>query len=238
MIKINMLDGLIGDFLGSVPAVQRFASRTDVCCTHHPEVRHLFEMTGLKEYKDSYHISKEISIGCTYAWNIAIPKGLHMTQAYFPLVGLDIPDEPVKAEINVPKNVVRAYDYIIAPFSRSLPEGQKVIVEEWQRLVDMLPDKKFCIIGSDSDPEWFVTGRNVTACYGQPLSFVLNLIQHARDGLISVVSGPSHMAFHLGVKNYLITNQVMAWGNNPDAKKIIHYIPDIRAEQIKEAIYD
>ncbi|HRQ17714.1 MAG TPA: hypothetical protein PL085_11600 [Agriterribacter sp.] len=238
MIKVNALDGLIGDFLGCVPAIQALAKRESVCVTYHPEVKELFEMTGLTPYDPAYHITKEITINCTDAWNIAIPKGLHMTQAYFPLLGLDIPGKPVRAELVSVASLPKKYDYVIAPFSRSLPDNQKWRIKSWVELARSMPANNFLMIGHSRDyshPSARII-PNLYTLMGADFCDLIAVMEEAKKGLISIVSGPSHLAFHLGVKNYLITNQRDAWGVNPDSVQIRDFIPDLKAETIKKVL--
>jgi hypothetical protein len=99
-----------------------------------------------------------------------------------------------------------------------------------------MPAHSFCIIGHGRDERGFVTGNNVAEMYDEPLVKVINVMKNARKGLISVVSGPSHLAFHLGVKNYLLTNQQMTWGNNPEAISVWDAIPDLKTERLMEVL--
>lgn len=241
MIKVNISEGLIGDFLGSIPAVQALAKTNDVVCTYLPEVEELFDMTGLCKWKeeDDDKIVCTINLNCTDAWNIAIKKDLHMTQAYFECVGLPIPEAPVRADLSNPLDDVFGSPgfihgkYIIAPFSRSLPDNQKLHYSVWDKLVSM-SDKMFYVIGGRLDQKGFVRGDNVQELYGLPLCVIMYMIK--RMPLISVISGPSHLSFHLGGINYLFDNQScsMRWGVNPDAIKITDPIPTITAERIME----
>ena len=99
-----------------------------------------------------------------------------------------------------------------------------------------MPESNFCIIGHARDPRNYIMGNNVSEMYNEPLVKVVNLLKSAKRGLISVVSGPSHLSFHLGVKNYLLSNQNMKWGNNPEAIRIEDHIPDLKAERVMELL--
>ncbi|GAO43784.1 glycosyltransferase family 9 protein [Flavihumibacter petaseus] len=230
-------DGLIGDFLGTIPAMIDVARIHQLDVVIHPEARELFDLipkrygiTAIDEPGSNdgydYHGTMDISA----AFTLSHQKDYYMSQAHMELLGLWVSPQPPKAELDIPDIDVPVADFILAPFSRSLPSEQKWPAAQWQKLVDMHPDKTFVVIGHDRDPRRFITGRNVLDAYAQPITEVCNLLKKARRGLISVVSGPSHLAFHLGVKNYLLTNQNMTWGNNPDAIQLRHQIPNMTAE--------
>ncbi len=108
---------------------------------------------------------------------------------------------------------------------------------KWQELVNTLPDKKFCLFGNSlyDDPS-FIEGDNVTSVFDQPFEVVANIMLKSKEGLISVVTGISHLAFHLGVKNILLTNQNMTWGNNPEAVMIKENITFLTTDNLIENI--
>lgn len=254
--KVNLKDGLIGDFLGSIPAVQELARRTDVRISNviPAELYPFFNASGLEPLKAFEDVLgwREVNLNCTLAWEVAIERNLHMTQAYFHLLGLPVPETPVKAQLTFPTKAgaigYKSFDYIIAPFSRSLPGTQRVNTEVWKELIESLK-KDVLIIGHTRDLDAaldilggyvshdqygaaYINSAKGSALLGGEFTDVIELMKIAKGGLISVVSGPSHVAFHVGIKNYLITNQRELWGNNPDAVQIRESIPELTAETI------
>lgn len=200
---------LIGDFIGTIPAMQ---SLQDSEFAIHDCMLELFEMAGLRRSFGT----PDISFDLHGAFALADKEGLHMTQANYHFVGLPIPKEPQRASLEVLPMPVDKFDYIIAPFSRSLPEDQ--LWPYWQQLVYRMPDKSFAVLGANSDNSGYISGKNVTPVFGQSFNYVSNLLLNSQ--LISVVTGISHLAHALGVKNYLFCAQYGKWGVNPDAVKM------------------
>lgn len=235
-------DGLIGDFLGVIPVVIDLSKRGELHMKIHPEATRIFSMIPKKyniklQDRDDDFYDLVLTMDISRAFTISSENNYYMSQAHFAFLGLDVPETPLKAELEFEEISMIAYDYIIAPFSRSLPASQCWSKEEWQRLVELMPESTFCIIGHARDPRNYIIGNNVSEMYNEPLVKVINLLKRAKRGLISVVSGPSHLSFHLGVKNYLLSNQNMRWGNNPDAIRIEDYIPDLKAERVLELLW-
>ncbi len=241
MTLLTCHDGLIGDFLGILPVVIELSKHENLHVNIHPEAESIFQLVPKKysielQKQESDLYSKTVELNVSIAFNISNEHNYYMSQAHFAYLGLPVPDKPPKAELEFEVTNEPAYDYIIAPFSRSLPPDQRWPKEEWQRLVDLMFDNTFCVIGHDRDERNFVQGSNVVQMYNEPIVKVINILKQSRKGLISVVSGPSHLSFHLGVKNYLLTNQNMTWGNNPEAVKIYDYIPELKAERLIEIL--
>ncbi|MEO8108806.1 MAG: hypothetical protein ABI594_02185 [Ginsengibacter sp.] len=234
-------DGLIGDFLGVVPVMIELAKQDELHLKIHPEAELIFQLIPkkynikLQEKEDAFY-NKIVELNISNAFTIANENNYYMSQAHFAYLGLPVPAIPIKAELEFEAADVPVYDFILAPFSRSLPPTERWPKEQWQRLVNLLHSNSFCIIGHERDERNFVTGKNVTQMYNENLVKVMTILKNARRGLISVVSGPSHIAFHLGVKNYLLTNQNMTWGNNPEAVRIEDHIPELKAEKVMQVL--
>ena len=145
-------------------------------------------------------------------------------------------------ELEFKRQDVESYDYVLAPFSRTLGSEQQWACEQrwprehWQRLVDSMPGCSFCVIGHNRDPRGYLSGSNLTEKYGEPFPRVASLLLQVRKGLVSVVSGPSHFAFHLSVTNYLLSRQHGAWGNYPDAIRIPDFCPTTDPERVREIL--
>lgn len=241
MTLLKYADGLIGDFLGVIPVMIELSRQDELHVSIHTEAKHLFELLpkkyGIKlQEKETDLYNRVLELDTSRAFTLSHERNYYMSQSYFACLNLNVPAEPPKAELEFEQAAMPYFDYIIAPFSRSLPPQQRWPQEQWQRLTDLMPEHLFCIIGHHSDPKDFITGNNVTAIYGRSIPEVISLFKNVKRGLISVVSGPSHLAFHLNTRNYLLTNQNMTWGNNPDALAIRDYIPDLKAEQLIEKL--
>lgn len=241
MTYITNKDGLIGDFLGSIPAIQALGKTDRLVVEIHPEAQ---KLVPLINNPDDIVFTTNPSGGSishtlhsATAFSIATSKDLYMSQAFFQQVGLPIPTTPPKASLKYDNVDVPIFDYIISPFARSLPDRQKLDRKIWQELVDSMPDKKFCVLGTTKyDDLWFITGPNVEPKYDFTFTYVANLLAKATEGLISLVTGTSHLAFHLGVKNYLINNQDFKWGTNPDARCLRHDIPSLFPDTLRKFI--
>jgi hypothetical protein len=235
-------EGLIGDFLGTIPAMQEIAKRDkQVYVIHNDSVTGLFQLIrpeyNLKRHVGSPIISsdKVIHLTCTEGFKHADSRGLYMSDAYLSLYGFKVDkSKPAKADLYIErKESVPGVDFVLAPFSRCLPDEQKWDREKWQALVDAFPDNTFAVCGTTRHDMYnFVTGTNVINFYDNPFNDVADLLMKSRYGLISVVTGIPHLAFHLSVPNFLITNQGDGWGNNPDAHKIRNDIKTLTTEEV------
>jgi hypothetical protein len=215
--------GLIGDFVGTIPVMKYLASIEKLRVRDlHVEILQLFNMIDTSSVEEIVAADKDeqvdLSLDLVEAFKIADKKGLHMTQAHFAVLGLPVPNKPIRPSLRKisDKYKVRTtkFDYLLSPFSRSLPEDQRWQKEKWQDLVDTMHDTKFALIGSKTDDIDYVQGRNVSKLFNTTFRFLLNYMDVA--SLISVVTGTSHLAYANSSKNYLFCNQG-PWGKNPDA---------------------
>lgn len=231
---LNDID-LIGDFIGSIPAIVSLAETI-------PVVMQLKEsMLGLASLIPASNKLTIVTSGCKHfditldvqkAFTYAQTRHLHMAQAHYYTVGLPVPSVVPLPQLNVIPQRVQVFDYIIAPFSRSLPIQQKWQQHKWQALVNSLPGNTFCLFGSSKfDDCNFISGANVTVVFDEDFNKVCNIMQQCRRGVISVVTGIAHLAHALGTKNYLFCNQG-AWGKNPDAVVLDKNIHDITVEEV------
>lgn len=241
MIYIKSLDGLIGDFLGSIPAMQTLGKTDKLVVEIHPEAEKLVSLIDNPDeivftvQPSGGHIAH--TIYSATAFPIATSNNWYMSQAFFRQVGLEVPLVPPRAKLTECPMTVPEYDYILSPFARSLPDRQKWDRKNWQALVDLMPDKRFCVLGTTlHDDLWFIKGDNVEPNYDFPFQLVCNMLLASTKGLISVVTGTSHLAFHLGVKNWILNNQDFAWGTNPNGISIRNDIPSLFPEKLKEIL--
>jgi hypothetical protein len=213
---------LIGDFIGTIPAMQALGA--DVIIRE--SMVHLFNMTGLKRA----YINEDLSFDLHAAFELASRENLHMIQANFAYADLPVPQDIPKPILKINPCHAPVFDFLLAPFSRSLPPEQKW--DKWQELVDAMPGKQFALLGDPAiDPVDFIKAPNITPQFGHSMDYVCNLLKNSKHGLISVVTGISHLAHALGVTNYLFFNQGR-WGQNPDAVLFDKHIPDIEVEEV------
>jgi len=247
MILIDNKEGLVGDFLGTIPAMQALhKDDSDVVVKVHPEAEGLFDLikgNGLIKFNDSMKnieskFDKEITFNSSEAFGIANTYNWYMTQAFMKQAGLEVPEIAPKAKLNYGSSSipVPTVDYLISPFARSLPLDQKWQREKWQELVTKMKDKTFGVLGNYKyDDPMYLNGKNVRLFYSLSFDFLCRLFINSK-ALISVVTGTSHLAFHLGLKNILLTNQFMTWGNNPEAIKLTRNIHDIQINEVIEKL--
>lgn len=239
MIYINNKDGLIGDFLGSIPAMQALAKDNKLVVEIHPEAEKLVPLidnpNGIIFTTNPSGGTIDKTIYSATAFSIATSNDWYMSQAFMYQLGLPVSSVPPKATLKYDNADVPIFDYIISPFARSLPDRQKLPKKVWQELIDSMPNHTFCVLGTTKhDDLWFLQGPNIKPWYDFPFDIVCNLLTKAREGLISVVTGTSHLAFHLGVKNWILNNQDFKWGTNPDGINIRNDIPSLFPDVIKE----
>jgi len=227
-------NNLIGDFLGTIPAMIEFNKQTPCEFIIADSVASLFDMipAAYKMKRVPFQLPYDKAIDLHGSFAYADKHQLHMIQAFFNDLGLPVPADIPRPQLFVPSMPVPEYDYILAPFSRSLPPEQKWPRERWQNLVDRMPNKTFCLFGASKfDDAEFVTGTNVNFCFDKPFEEVANVMKACRHGVISVVTGISHLCYALNVKNYLFFNQGM-WGKNPEAVCMTKNIHDIGVDEV------
>ena len=170
---------------------------------------------------------------------------LHMTQAHFAQFGLPVPEKPIAPELDLGPEPDDSRDecpcdFLIAPFSRSLPVEELWPLQNYHELAFRL-GKTFTALGSYKYPHKNVSMLDITYrgdyrvndFYDRPLKTVGHAMKKAHYGLISVVTGPSHLAHALKVPNIQFTIQG-PWGENPDAKHIRPESNDIRNVTVDE----
>lgn len=241
-MKLHNDIGLIGDFLGTIPVMIELAKREkekkdQLTVVIHSEVTEIFQMIPRKyDIQRTYTpYNFDASLDLNKAFDIASKNNYHMTQAHFAIMGLPVPEKPIVPDLELVTSVfgIPQFDYVLAPFSRSLPEEQKWQQYKWQDLIDELSDKHFGIIGGPFNDRDFIdqNSKNLETVFSKGWNYIGCLLRMS-GALISVVSGPSHMAYAVNAKNILLTNQTGAWGNNPDAIKITKNIHDITVDDV------
>ena len=240
-ILLNNGEGLVGDFLGTIPAMQQLArDNMGIHVIIHPEAEKIFKLIPAhynivrafhREYPEDYY-TKSLSLDISKAFSIADQKKLYMSQTHYEVLGLPIPHVPPRAELDIEEIGFPTYDVLLAPFARSLPPQEKWAREKWQQLVDRFPHIKFGLLGTKThdDPE-FLKGYNVTAEFDHNFMYVSNLMKKCTV-VLSVVTGISHLCFHLDVPNLLINNQNFTWGTNPKANNIRTPIPTLKVDEV------
>jgi hypothetical protein len=231
-ILIKNCPSLIGDFLGIAPALQKLAKNNNVYVDTSYEIDSLLELVSSRHniFKQKNIVyDKKIDINITEPFTMAHHSNLYMTQAFCRYLGVEYSGIP-KADLDYSSGGFQYEDfYVISPFARSLPPDQKLSMNVWQEVINH-SGKHFIVLGN-SKHDMNTLNRTLTL-FDKPFDHVCQVLRNCK-GLISLVTGTSHLAFHLGVKNILLTNQgTTGWGVNPDAVKITKHIPTITAEDI------
>ncbi len=230
---------LIGDFIGTIPAITALATKQPVTMHIKQGISSVAALiapvNGLTVTTQSCNAA-DITFNLQGAFNYADKHNLHMIQAHYASLGLPVPADIPRPTLQFAVEDVPVFDYVIAPFSRSLPVEQKWQQYKWQQLVDSMPGKTFCLFGAKQfDDAQFITGPNVTPVFDAAFTTVCNIMQRSRHGVISVVTGISHLAYALAVKNYLFVNQG-AWGKNPEAVMLTKHIPGISVDEVLQVL--
>lgn len=224
--------GLIGDVLGSFPVLQQLnKDNKSFSVIAHEEVKWLYDLVPeiplctCPKWQKELEMDKAFQLACTH--------NLYMSQAYYPFMGYPIPEAPVKANLTVCEREVPIYDYVIAPYGRSAPQDQRWDYSKWTELIKSMPDKTFLVLGNTKQNKYWIKAENLSYGYDLDAHTLCNVLLKARYGCISIVTGISHLCFHLGVKNYLLTNQgEEGWGINSDAVKITDHIPTLEVKTV------
>jgi ADP-heptose:LPS heptosyltransferase len=212
---------LIGDFIGTIPAMQA----VDALYVIKPQMVELASMARIEYTIVQQLCDKEFDLHNAFAF--AASHNLHMIQANFRELDLPVPRNIPRPELTVITEPVPVVDYVLSPFSRSLPESERW--EKWQELIDSMADKRFALIGGMYDDEDYLTG--CLKIFNRSLNYISNVLLNSK-GLISVVTGTSHLAYALGVKNYLFCSQG-AWGKNPEAIHLANgSITDVEVKKV------
>lgn len=250
-IYVKDVPTLIGDFLGCLPTLQHLCQEHDVYIDYAEECNSLYELIPRENNIVAVRSEQRVDYMATYRIDISRAfdnshrdNNWYMSQAFFKEVDLPVPhiapkasleygqtpkEKLVNIHIETPNNF-----YLISPFARSLPTEQLWSKEKWEDLIKLNPEKKFLVLGNTNyNPTNYIAGENVHDYYDYPLIKVASLMQGSR-GLISVVTGTSHLAFHLGVKNIVLNNQNMTWGRNPDGIHIETNIQNLKPEEVNE----
>lgn len=237
-------EGLIGDFLGTVPAMQQYKQDNEVVFIIHDEAKELadlarlnyFTLSELDKYKDQLDLHE---LYIEEAYHLAQMSNLYMSQTWFGQLGYVIPEQPPKPELYIKPETTERVDFVVSPFSRCLPDDQKWKKENWVRLFASMPEYTFAVIGHerDLDSDYTANAENVVGIFNKPMNYVANLMMRSTHGLISVVTGTSHLAFALSVKNFLLTNQG-AWGTNPEGICMRSNINKLTVNKLKTFILE
>jgi ADP-heptose:LPS heptosyltransferase len=235
-IYVKDVPTLIGDFLGCLPALQELAKNNNVYIEEISDYKSLYSLipkdqsihpTNLQGKPITYTIS------INNAFNNAHINNWYMSQAFFKELNLYVPSTAPKAILSYDESPQNDF-YFISPFARSLPPQQKWSQENWQSFVNINKDKNFRVLGNTRfDEPNFIIGDNVSDFYDRDLRTVAGVLKSS-NGLISVVTGTSHLAFHLSVKNIVLNNQDMTWGRNPDAIHITTHIEQLKPITLSE----
>lgn len=225
----------IGDFLGLTPALIELSKSYNVFLDTPPKLDSLIELlkpNNIQRVQGDINFNRHIHVNLQGAFLRSIPPNWHMTQSFMHQIGFTVPLTPIKTQLSFPIIPTFLYDFLISPFARSIPTDEKWQQEKWQYLVNKLPDKRFALLGDSSvDNKNYVSGKNVDTVFDSSFQVLCNLFKNCRC-LISVVTGTSHLAYHLSVRNILLNNQNKAWGVNPEALKIHKRVINISVDEV------
>jgi hypothetical protein len=211
--------------------------------TCRPEVTEIFDLIPstipITRVADGpAHYNLMVGPNHTSAYWYAHKHNLHMTQAHFPFLDLDPPAQPIRPELNIDlQQSEHIFDFVLSPFSVSLPAEQLWQDYKWIDLVRSLPEKSFLVIGAQNDylfsPLPRIIGKepNVTLAFGLPLREVAKILLSS-GVCVSVVNGISHLSYALGTKNVLLFDQDLVWGKNPDAQVVQGPVYRTRVEEV------
>lgn len=228
--------GLIGDVLGTFPILQELNRRHEnFSVVVDDEIKWVYDLVPEIHLCDCKQAEKELNL--SQAFHISQFHGCYMTAAHYPILGMPMPAEPSRAELTVKEVDVPIYDFVFAPFGRSAPSNQKWSMDQWYELSKLLEGHKIAIVGSSKHDQYEMFYGDFTHEYDCDAHRLANILLKAKHGCISIVTGISHLCYHLGVKNYLLTNQGdSGWGINPDSVKITNLIPTLTAREVYDRI--
>lgn len=243
--------GLIGDTVGTLKIIAEAAEKSlkksepfFVGC--HREAWPIIQMLPKRLMIRNFDDAAEGSCGKVYAldlndaFHFSNRKPCYMSQAYYNAVGWPIPFSPELPDLELDEYVIgdgAHGDIGLAPFARSLPDHQKWPRERWQELVDSYPGFQFVLYGAKErgdDPQ-FVTGPNVKAFFDHPLKELARSIRDLRRALVSVSTGPSHIAFAVHTPTVLLIDQG-PFAKAPHAHAIEKHVTEITVEEVRAAI--
>lgn len=244
--------GLIGDTFGTLPLIKEIAleaqaKREECFVGCHREAWPIIQLLPKKYQVRNIDDAGEGIGGKAYvvdlqaAFHFTEKKQVYMTQAYYHTVGRPIPYLPERPELELDESLVECHasvaDFGLAPFARSLPPNQRWPKERWQDFVEAFPNRQFLLYGSShrGDDINLVSGPNVKPYFDHSIEELCLSIRGLRNGLISVSTGPSHIAYAVGTRNYLMINQG-AFAKNPDAVSIEDPVSTLSSQRVIDVI--
>lgn len=243
--------GLIGDSVGALKIIAEAAEKAlkrnepfFVGCHREawPIIQLLPKRLKIRNVDDMGEGScgKVYALDLTEAFAYSNKKPCYMSQAYYATIGWPVPFTPDLPELELDPYVIgdgAHGDIGLAPFARSLPDHQKWPRERWQALVDAYPDRTFVLYGATErgdDPE-FVTGLNVNTFFDNPLAEVARSIRDLKQCLVSVSTGPSHIAYAVHTPTVLLIDQG-PFAKAPHALAIEKHVTEITVEEVATAL--
>lgn len=216
---------LIGDFIGTIPAMQYMQAN---CGADFIINRNMQELGDMAMIPYEFEGSADKTFNLMRAFGYAAQYNLHMIQANFNEMSLPVPKSVPRPHLLIREMKVPKVDYVLSPFSNSLPTNERWPKEKWIELVKG-SNKTFALIGGVND-EPFINELNCINIFGESLCYIANLLLNCK-ALISVVTGTSHLAYALDVKNILFCVQG-SWGKNPQAIILNENIPGIHPNKV------
>lgn len=230
--------GLIGDVLGTFPVLQQLnKDHEDFSVIVNEDAKWLYDLVPEIAICTCPKWDKELNL--SGAFTMSHQHNLYMSQAHYPFMGYAIPEHPVEAELTVKRIYVNEFDYVIAPYGRSAPSEQKWAMDNWFELAKSMPDKTFALLGNSKHDYIDIAylPSNVYYRFDLDVHELCNILLASTQGCISIVTGISHLCYHLGVKNYLLANQNMTWGKNPEAVLIEDHIPTLSVKTVYDVVH-
>jgi len=239
-MQLKSNNNLIGDLLGMAPMLIDLSKREGGLKVYqsldegkwiYPFIAH--QGIELVDYMDEAQPFFEPDISEAFAFSHI--DDLQMTQCWHHQCDMLTPEHPIKADLKIPDIDVPVYDWVFAPFGRSAPDDQKWDLKNWYLLAKQLQNSGYsvAVIGNGKlDRPYMGMSYAYVPEMSRPMVEVMNILKKARYGCVSIVTGISQLCFHLGVKNYVLSNQGGLWGQNPDGVLLQTYIPRITVDEV------
>jgi hypothetical protein len=244
-ILIKNSPGLIGDFLGFVPALQRVSLHNQVYLEKTEVLQKFYNLIKKDIYNFYYYENQEIDkiIFANTDEVSANNKNKYMSGEYLNFIfnqfNIDIHEHAPKIDFNfLLTDTPEKFDYLIAPYGRSAPIEQKISLDIWKKFFNKKNNFIFGVLGDSRNDNFdiFNNMQNVIKVFDNDFNSVYNKMKNSK-GVISIVTGITHFCYHAKIPNILFSNQFANWGNNPEARTIIKNIPNISVNDIEEALW-
>ena len=227
--------GQLGDSLNALPAICALAEKHEKLwlCMCNDDVRKIALLP--KNVKDFLNVQwappyrEPLGLAFMEVYSLGVAASIkykytetmmHPIQHLFAYVGLAIPQEVPRPQLQVPfasheQNGEPGFDVVLAPWTTA--SERSLTKEEVRAVIKALGTLRVAVIGGEGDPR-----IHQDSFYGRDLPFVVRMMRKAKV-VVTVDSGPSRLAHAAAIENHLLLSARVVpeqWATHPGATVI------------------